>query len=109
MADRLTPQQRSELMRRVRGKDTAPEMIVRRMALQHRVFHWDGYPGIRPATAPDMRGFSPPATARVRQLRGGFFCEGKRGSLSMRRAVRALKPALAAAASWFWCREREVM
>ena len=31
MADRLTPQQRSDLMRRVHGKDTAPEMIVRRL------------------------------------------------------------------------------
>jgi len=32
MVDRLTSEQRSELMRRVRGKDTAPEMIVRRLA-----------------------------------------------------------------------------
>lgn len=32
MVDRLTPEQRSNLMRRVRGKDTAPEMIVRRLA-----------------------------------------------------------------------------
>jgi DNA mismatch endonuclease, patch repair protein len=31
MADRLTPEQRSDLMRRVRGKDTCPEMIVRRL------------------------------------------------------------------------------
>jgi DNA mismatch endonuclease (patch repair protein) len=31
MVDRLTPQQRSNLMRQVRGKDTAPEMIVRRL------------------------------------------------------------------------------
>ncbi len=32
MADRLTIQQRSNLMRRVRGKDTVPELIVRRLA-----------------------------------------------------------------------------
>jgi DNA mismatch endonuclease, patch repair protein len=32
MTDKLTPEQRSNLMRRVRGKDTAPEMIVRRLA-----------------------------------------------------------------------------
>ena len=32
MADRLTPERRSDLMRRVRGKDTAPEMVVRRLA-----------------------------------------------------------------------------
>ena len=28
--DTLTPEQRSERMRRVRGRDTKPEMIVRR-------------------------------------------------------------------------------
>lgn len=32
MTDRLTIEQRSNLMRRVRGKDTAPELIVRRLA-----------------------------------------------------------------------------
>jgi DNA mismatch endonuclease Vsr len=32
MVDRLTPEQRSDLMRKVRGKDTAPEMIVGRLA-----------------------------------------------------------------------------
>lgn len=32
MADRLTPQQRSNLMRRVGGKNTAPEMVVRKLA-----------------------------------------------------------------------------
>lgn len=32
MADRLTPERRSNLMRRVRGKNTAPEMVVRRIA-----------------------------------------------------------------------------
>lgn len=31
MADRLTAQQRSELMSKIKGKDTAPEMIVRRI------------------------------------------------------------------------------
>lgn len=31
MADRLTPEQRSENMRRVRSKDTVPELKVRRM------------------------------------------------------------------------------
>lgn len=32
MADRLTPEQRSRLMARIRGKDTAPERRVRRTA-----------------------------------------------------------------------------
>jgi DNA mismatch endonuclease (patch repair protein) len=32
MVDKLTPEQRSDLMHKVRGKDTAPEMIVRRLA-----------------------------------------------------------------------------
>lgn len=31
MADTITPQQRSETMRRVKGKDTRPEMKVRRL------------------------------------------------------------------------------
>jgi DNA mismatch endonuclease (patch repair protein) len=31
MVDKLTQEQRSDLMRKVRGKDTAPEMIVRRL------------------------------------------------------------------------------
>lgn len=31
MADTLTPEQRSERMGRIRGKDTAPEMMVRRI------------------------------------------------------------------------------
>ncbi|WP_374090127.1 very short patch repair endonuclease [Methylomicrobium lacus] len=31
MADTLTPEQRSERMGRIRGKDTKPEMIVRRL------------------------------------------------------------------------------
>jgi hypothetical protein len=32
MTDRLTPEQRSNLMRRVLGKNTTPELIVRRLA-----------------------------------------------------------------------------
>lgn len=32
MVDNLTPERRSRLMSRVRGKDTKPEMIVRRIA-----------------------------------------------------------------------------
>lgn len=32
MPDRITPQQRSEVMRRIRQKDTSPEMRVRRAA-----------------------------------------------------------------------------
>ena len=35
MADLFTPTKRSQIMRRVRGKDTTPEMIVRRLA--HRL------------------------------------------------------------------------
>lgn len=31
MADRITPEQRSSVMRRIRGKDTRPELIVRRL------------------------------------------------------------------------------
>ena len=30
--DHLTPEQRSDLMRRIRGKDTKPELVVRRLA-----------------------------------------------------------------------------
>src|ERR1700730_1512854 len=37
MADTLTPEQRSERMGRIRGKDTAPEMMVR------RIVHKNGY------------------------------------------------------------------
>jgi DNA mismatch endonuclease (patch repair protein) len=32
MADRVTPEQRSRMMSAIRGKDTAPEMAVRRLA-----------------------------------------------------------------------------
>lgn len=35
MTDRISPEARSALMRAVRGKDTAPEMVVRKMA--HRL------------------------------------------------------------------------
>lgn len=45
MADRLSPEARSENMRRVRGKDTAPEMLVRRalhaMGLRFRLHRAD--------------------------------------------------------------------
>ena len=37
MVDKLTPERRSALMSRVRGKDTVPELIVRRMV------HAEGY------------------------------------------------------------------
>jgi DNA mismatch endonuclease (patch repair protein) len=40
MADTLTPAERSERMSRVRGRHTAPEMLVR------RVVHALGYPFI---------------------------------------------------------------
>jgi DNA mismatch endonuclease, patch repair protein len=46
--DRLTPQRRSWLMSRIRGKDTAPEMAVRSLAhtmgYRFRV-HYQGLPG----------------------------------------------------------------
>lgn len=46
--DILTPQERSERMRRVRGKDTAPERIVRKVATQmgyrYRL-HYSAVPG----------------------------------------------------------------
>jgi DNA mismatch endonuclease (patch repair protein) len=45
MVDRLTPEQYSGLMRKVRGKDKAPEMIVRRLAhgagFRYRLHHKD--------------------------------------------------------------------
>jgi DNA mismatch endonuclease, patch repair protein len=50
--DRLTPERRSALMAKVRGKDTAPELIVRRllhsMGLRYRL-HRKSLPG-----APDI-------------------------------------------------------
>jgi DNA mismatch endonuclease (patch repair protein) len=48
MADTLTPRERSERMSRVRGRDTKPEMIVRRLAheLGYRYrLHVAGLPG----------------------------------------------------------------
>lgn len=48
MVDTLTPQARSELMARVRSKDTKPELIVRRllhsMGYRYRL-HGQGLPG----------------------------------------------------------------
>lgn len=48
MVDNLSPEDRSRLMSRVRGKDTKPEMVVRRLA--HRLgyrfrLHRRGLPG----------------------------------------------------------------
>jgi DNA mismatch endonuclease (patch repair protein) len=37
MADHLSAKERSNMMRKVRGKDTKPEMIVRRL------IHWMGF------------------------------------------------------------------
>lgn len=58
MTDRLTPQQRSDLMRRVGGKDTAPEMIVRRMVhaqgYRYRL-HRKGLPGKPDLVFPSRR------------------------------------------------------
>lgn len=52
MTDRLTPEERSRLMSRIRGKDTNPEMIVRRlvwaMGVRYRL-HRRNLPG-----CPDM-------------------------------------------------------
>ena len=48
MVDRLTTERRSNLMRQVKGKDTAPEMVVRRMlhAAGYRFrLHRKGLPG----------------------------------------------------------------
>ena len=48
MADIFTPEQRSRIMSRIRGKDTAPEMVVRRMlhsgGYRYRL-HVGGLPG----------------------------------------------------------------
>ena len=35
MADKMTPQQRSNCMRRIRSKNTRPEMLVRRFLFSH--------------------------------------------------------------------------
>ena len=48
MADKLTPERRSENMRRIRSKDTKPELVVRRMlhALGYRYrLHRKDLPG----------------------------------------------------------------
>jgi DNA mismatch endonuclease (patch repair protein) len=48
MADKLTPERRSELMSRIRSKDTAPEWVVRRLlhAMGYRYrLHYGRLPG----------------------------------------------------------------
>ena len=52
MADKMTPQQRSNCMRRIRSKDTRPEMLVRRFLFSHGFryrIHAKSLPG-----APDL-------------------------------------------------------
>ena len=39
------------------------------MALQHRMFSYPEHSAIRPASAPDKRGFSPPATLQAERVR----------------------------------------
>jgi len=58
MADRITPKLRSEIMRRVRSKNTAPEMIVRRSAhaLGYRFkLHQNQLPGSPDIVFPSRR------------------------------------------------------
>lgn len=48
MVDRLSPEERSENMRRIRGKDTVPELAVRRLLCQLGVryrLHYRKLPG----------------------------------------------------------------
>jgi DNA mismatch endonuclease (patch repair protein) len=59
MADTLTPAERSERMRRVRGKDTVPELTVRRLV--HRMgyrfrLHRKDLPGKPDLVFPRLRG-----------------------------------------------------
>ncbi len=58
MADRLSPEVRSELMRRVRRKDTEPEMLVRRLAhkmgFRYRL-HRSDLPGKPDIVFPSLR------------------------------------------------------
>ena len=82
------------------GQAVRAEFILEVLENRHR--HDAGIQSI----SRTLRQTSVSGSARVRQVRGCFFWDGKRASLSMRRAVHALKPALAAAASWFRCRER---
>ncbi len=56
--DRLTPEERSRLMSRVRGKDTGPELVVRRLA--HRLgfrfrLHRRDLPGTPDLVFPRLR------------------------------------------------------
>lgn len=58
MTDTLTPEERSERMSRVRGKDTKPEMIVRRMVhgmgYRYRLHRRD-LPGIPDLVLPRLK------------------------------------------------------
>lgn len=66
--DPLSPAERSEQMRRVRGKDTTPEMVVRRLvhAMGHRYcLHVRGLPGTPDLVFPGLQ--------KVIQVRGCFW------------------------------------
>ena len=58
MIDTLTPKERSERMSRIRGKDTKPEMIVRRLAhgmgYRYRL-HYRNLPGIPDLVFPRLK------------------------------------------------------
>ena len=58
MIDTLTPKERSERMSRIRGKDTKPEMIVRRlthgMGYRYRL-HYRNLPGIPDLVFPRLK------------------------------------------------------
>lgn len=58
MADVVSPEQRSEIMRRIRGKDTGPEMLVRRLvfSLGYRYrLHYGKLPGSPDLVFPGRR------------------------------------------------------
>lgn len=58
MADRLSPEARSRLMASVRGRDTKPEMVVRRLshAIGYRFrLHRQGLPGTPDLVFPRLR------------------------------------------------------
>jgi hypothetical protein len=73
------------------GKNVGAEFVLQ--ILEDRHGHNAG--GLSISRTRDQISVS--GSERVRHVRGCLFCEGKRGSLSMRPAVRALKPAMAAA------------
>ena len=58
MIDTLTPKERSERMSRIRGKDTKPELIVRRLAhgmgYRYRL-HYRNLPGIPDLVFPRLK------------------------------------------------------